>query len=305
MRSLKKQTKAWLQLLRPPNLFTLPGDPLAGFLLASVPGEPIVLKSVLPCLMASLLLYAAGLLANDYFDLETDRRERPLRPLPSGRVAPESARNAALVLTLLGVAAAMAAGKTATLMAFLLVAAIAFYNTKGKRSPWWGPFNMGLCRGLNLLLGAAAARPAGLCLQKEVIVSALGLTMYIAGVSMIAFKETEARPMAFKRWWPFVVLIIWFPLLYAVPGPTGFPAMIISASLALFALIRTRQCALMLTRAGGPLEVPHIVGRLLRGLLLIQASLCVLVIKPGLLIAGVLLMAWPFSSRLAQRFYAS
>ena len=32
---MKSATHTWLQLLRAPNLFTVPGDPLAGFLLAS------------------------------------------------------------------------------------------------------------------------------------------------------------------------------------------------------------------------------------------------------------------------------
>ncbi len=305
MPSLKIKVKAWLQLLRLPNLFTVPGDPLAGFLLASASGEPIVLKAVLPCLIASLLLYAAGLLTNDYFDLETDRRERPFRPLPSGRVAPEPALKAALMLTLLGVAAAIPAGKTATLMAFLLVVASAVYNTKGKRSPWWGPLNIGLCRGLNLLLGAAAAGPAALCFPEEVIVSALGLTMYIACISRIAFKETESLPLGSKRWWPFVVLLIWFPLLYAIVRPNGPPAMLVSAALALFAIIRTKQGAAGLIGVVNPSRVSHTVGRLLRGLLLIQASICSLVIKPGLLLAGVLLMGGFFSSRLARIFYAS
>ena len=59
---------AWLQLLRVGNLLTVPGDPIAGFLLAqawglraSRPGLRIAMA-----VSVSVLLYAAGLLWNDW-----------------------------------------------------------------------------------------------------------------------------------------------------------------------------------------------------------------------------------------------
>ena len=64
--------RAWLRLLRVANLPTVPGDPIVGYVVAAgVVGWP-----VLPCAAASLCLYCAGLLANDYFDLAEDRRDR-------------------------------------------------------------------------------------------------------------------------------------------------------------------------------------------------------------------------------------
>ena len=54
--------RTWLQLLRAPNLFTVPGDPLAGYLLACYGAvEPRVLLPV----FASLCFYSSGLLVND------------------------------------------------------------------------------------------------------------------------------------------------------------------------------------------------------------------------------------------------
>ena len=73
--------RTWLQLFRAPNLFTAPGDPLAGYLLANF-GAGI--DGTLPLvIIACLLFYGAGLLLNDFADLEEDRRDRPSRPLPS------------------------------------------------------------------------------------------------------------------------------------------------------------------------------------------------------------------------------
>ena len=66
--------RTWLQLVRAPNLLTVPGDPLAGFLLATF---GVLRAQAAFAVGASLCLYAAGLLWNDLFDLEEDRRERP------------------------------------------------------------------------------------------------------------------------------------------------------------------------------------------------------------------------------------
>src|SRR5882724_1410928 len=72
--------RTWLQLLRAPNLFTVPGDPLAGFLLATGGHLDHRLPMVI---VASLCFYSHGLLLNDLADIREDRRERPTRPLPS------------------------------------------------------------------------------------------------------------------------------------------------------------------------------------------------------------------------------
>ena len=77
-----------------PNLLTVPGDPSAGFFLAALAVESWPTRPVLRVGIAagvSLLLYAAGLLWNDYFDFAEDLRDRPDRPLPSGRVHPRIA----------------------------------------------------------------------------------------------------------------------------------------------------------------------------------------------------------------------
>src|SRR5678816_3693789 len=78
--SMPSLLRTWLQLFRAPNLFSVPGEPLAGYLLASYGAvEP---KLFLP-LVASVCLYAGGLLLNDLVDLREDLAERPQRPLPS------------------------------------------------------------------------------------------------------------------------------------------------------------------------------------------------------------------------------
>ena len=67
--------RAWLALLRPPNLFTVPGDLVAGFAVAGGIGAGLWPR--LPWVVAaSLLLYASGLLLNDWCDRDIDAQER-------------------------------------------------------------------------------------------------------------------------------------------------------------------------------------------------------------------------------------
>ena len=188
--------RAWLELLRVPNLLTVPGDVLAGWLLA-VGGvwHPALLWAVL----ASLGLYAFGLISNDVADFKVDSRERPERPLPSRRILPIHAVTAALTLACVAPVLAWIAGGEALNVAVLLFLVITFYNTMMKSSPVVGPLALGLCRGLNLLLGAAASTPVlpsglrGVPFEHMVGIGAAAvvLMVYIAIVSLLAQREVQ------------------------------------------------------------------------------------------------------------------
>ena len=197
---------AWLRLLRVPNLFTVPGDPLAGFMLVWAAGfHPEPYRAVF-CVSASLLLYSFGLITNDLFDLEVDIRERPDRPLASGQIRRSAALTAAVVFGTTGICMAFLTGWRAGVLGVLLTLVILLYNGWGKHVPVWGPVNMGLCRGLSLLLGSAAAGWAGLT-TPVVIVSATGLTLYVAAVTQIARREMEPGAVGPVRWLPTLALL--------------------------------------------------------------------------------------------------
>src|SRR6476659_4451580 len=135
--------RPWLQLLRARNLFTVPVDPIAGFLLATL---GVLSGRVVFAVAASLCLYSAGLILNDLCDLEEDRRERPNRPLPSGAVGMSGAWIGAVALALAGVGAlVIAAGWRGLLVSLALLIAIVSYNSFTKRLPVIGALNMGFC----------------------------------------------------------------------------------------------------------------------------------------------------------------
>jgi 4-hydroxybenzoate polyprenyltransferase len=182
--SMPDTSRAWrgyLELVRPPNVATALGDVLAGFAIAG-----LAPWAALPWLLvATACLYAGGVALNDVCDRAIDAEERPERPLPSGRVSVAAGRRIAIALLLAGVTAAAFAGVRPAMVALVIVALVVLYDTWGKRQPAVGPINMGLCRGANLLLGAAVTpdffelgwRPA------------LLVTVYIASITLLSRAE--------------------------------------------------------------------------------------------------------------------
>ncbi|SCL68078.1 4-hydroxybenzoate polyprenyltransferase [Micromonospora citrea] len=141
------------ELVRAPAALSVPGDVVAGAAAAGTLGRRT------PALAAaSVLLYWAGMAANDWADRRLDAVERPERPIPSGRVAPGAALGLAAGLTAAGVALATAAGgRRAATVAVPLAAAVWGYDLAAKSTPA-GPAVMAACRGLDVLLGATGGR---------------------------------------------------------------------------------------------------------------------------------------------------
>jgi 4-hydroxybenzoate polyprenyltransferase len=166
----------------------VPGDPLAGYLLASGPNLLLNARPLLAA-AAGLFFYAAGLILNDVADLPTDRRERPGRPLPSGRIPPRRAGLSAAALLCAGALCVLFLGRPAWWFGASLIASVMVYDFLAKRNAVAGPILMGLCRGLNLLLGAAAAWPVRFW-PPPAWFGAAALALYVLLVSRLARDET-------------------------------------------------------------------------------------------------------------------
>lgn len=174
--------RAYLELVRVPNLFTAAADVLAGYLTVTA-GQDIEVGRLGPLLLATVCLYGGGVVLNDYFDEAVDRVERPERPLPSGRVARAAARRLAVALFVAGALAAALVGPWSLALALAIMFAASFYDAIGKRTSL-GPVNMGFCRFLNLLLGASAMPalvPARLSLALLLMVHVTGVTVLSRG----------------------------------------------------------------------------------------------------------------------------
>jgi 4-hydroxybenzoate polyprenyltransferase len=183
-------TRAYLQLARAPNVFTAMADVLLGFLFTHENLEPWPQFVLL--LAASSLLYLAGIVLNDYFDREQDARERPFRPIPSGRVSAARAGRLGWAMLAFGIALAWATSGLAAdirpaVVATLLAAMVVAYDMALKRT-YVGPVAMGACRTLNVLLGMSTAPQSWSAVHGAL---AAGIGLYIAGVTV--FARSEAR----------------------------------------------------------------------------------------------------------------
>lgn len=190
----RAKTLAYLQIVRFPNLFTAIADILAGGSIAA--GTSARGAELFLLVLSSVCIYAAGCVLNDLVDREEDARERPFRPIPSGRI---SGRRAALMAVLLfvgGLLCAARAGKAALLVAVLLSTLVLLYNTVSKRSDFYGPLNMAGCRSFNLLLGMSA----GLSWSWEIALFPLITLVYVFSLTALSRFET-AEDTGPKVWW--------------------------------------------------------------------------------------------------------
>jgi len=171
---------ALAELVRLPAVLSAPGDALVG--LASSGERPGVARTA-ALVASSSCMYMAGMALNDYADRGVDARERPHRPIPSGRVSPAFALRLAGVLTGASIAAAwIADGLRSLRISLPLAGAVWGYDLYLKRTAA-GPVGMSACRALDVLLGARGARGA---LPAATVVGA-----HTAVVTTVSRREEE------------------------------------------------------------------------------------------------------------------
>lgn len=150
-----------LRLTRPANVVTAISDIFAGIAISGYFFTAFNSAGwwvpVLLLIIVTKCLYAGGVVFNDVFDATLDAKERPERPIPSGVVTLQQAGTwGAILLTGGIIAAAFVQEKTFSITLFLAIAiaiSTLLYDKWAKHHAIAGPLMMGLCRGLNLLLG--------------------------------------------------------------------------------------------------------------------------------------------------------
>ncbi|MEV0219774.1 SCO3242 family prenyltransferase [Streptomyces sp. NPDC050704] len=205
----------WVELLRLPALFTVPGDALAGAAAAGAPPN----RRTLLAIASSLCLYEAGMALNDWADREEDAVDRPHRPLPSGRIRPPAALAAAGGLTVAGLGLACSAGRRPFAVAGALAATVWSYDLILKRTPA-GPLAMATARALDLLLGAAATNGD----TRKAAPSALTLGTHTLAVTTVSRHETQGG----SPWAPLTALatttaLAWTVICAEKPGDPTDP----------------------------------------------------------------------------------
>ena len=137
--------------------------------------------------MSTIGLYGGGVVFNDVFDAELDKLERPERPIPKGIVTLSEASILGIALLILGILASFAVSRMSGGIAVVIAIASLVYDKWSKHSAIAGPLNMGLCRGLNLLLGVSIIHAA---LENWWFLAFVPV-VYIAAITMISRGEVH------------------------------------------------------------------------------------------------------------------
>ena len=246
------------------NLPTVWTNTLAGTVLA---GSDVGPWRVALLALAFSLLYTGGMYLNDAFDRESDRRERPERPIPSGRVTVRSVFTIGFGLLAAGVllvgagADRVATRGTAGLWSALLLAAVIIgYDAWHKTNPL-SPIVMGLCR---VLVYVTAALAVAGRVGPAVTGGAAVLLCYLIGLTYVAKQENLSE---IRHLWPLAFLGV--PFVYARSILAGGG---LSAVLYLGLFLWAVYAVAWLVRPGRR-DIRHAVVSLIAGISLLDALL--------------------------------
>jgi|TARA_B110000037_G_scaffold59784_1_gene73208 4-hydroxybenzoate polyprenyltransferase len=185
-----------LQLMRPANIVTsiadiLSGIAIAGFLVPEVWTQEII-TNILLLVVSTSGLYAGGIVFNDVFDIKKDRISRPERVIPSGRVTVREAKIVGLSLFSIGISAALLVSGLSGILAIAIALLALLYDKFAKHHKVLGPLNMGICRGVNLILGMSIHSQ----LTANYWLIGIIPIIFIAAITLTAQKETEGKNKA-------------------------------------------------------------------------------------------------------------
>ncbi|MGC1932866.1 MAG: UbiA family prenyltransferase [Candidatus Nitrosopolaris sp.] len=184
--------RQYLLLIRLPNAFTAPSNILTGYFAVVLPSYANV-PNLSILMLSSALLYISGIVFNDYFDIEIDRKERPFRPLVAGIITKKKALAIAVAAMVTANFLAFTVSIASLIVAIILSATIIGYDYRLKQT-MAGPVTMGSARFLNIFLGASPAL-AGLFFSNNdflvlrlILVSMLML-LYVLAISILSRIE--------------------------------------------------------------------------------------------------------------------
>ena len=176
----------YFRLMRLANIVTAVSDILAGIAISGFfLHQPDDFAPMVWLILSTIGLYGGGVVMNDVFDAELDAVERPERPIPSGLISKTEASVLGFLLLGGGVVLAFLVSVFSGVLSLVIAIAAVAYDKWGKHHTIMGPLNMGLCRGLNLLLGLSIV-PSQV---GQYWFLAVVPVIYIAAITMISRGE--------------------------------------------------------------------------------------------------------------------
>ena len=192
--------KEYLQLVRLPGIFTAFSNVLIGYFFSFSFNSEVIF---LPYLLAtSGMLFCSGMIFNDYFDYNLDKKERSFRPLPSGKISKQNALLIGFIFLILANISAFFLGFDSLIISLILSCMILFYNLKLKSISFLGILNLSIIRMLNILLGFSI-----IGISFEFIQYLFPLGIFIVGISILAKNEIKSNLVIYKKLNKIIVII--------------------------------------------------------------------------------------------------
>jgi 4-hydroxybenzoate polyprenyltransferase len=215
----KPNFKDYLILVRVPNLFTLPSNILVGFVIASSLsmtsyGQVLLLVTI------SILLYCVGVILNDLYDYNIDKKERPNRPLASGKITRRAAVFLVVAFSILALALSLIVSTPTFVISSILIALIFGYD-KYLKNTQAGPFTIAAARVMNVMLGTSIGLSNIVAFPQFVILSfVLGITfVYVYLIGFVSRYEVHGFAKNIKLFLipviiiAIILLIVFFPFM--------------------------------------------------------------------------------------------
>ncbi len=177
-------------MVRPANVVTSVADVLAGAAIAGAFSPGLIKDSWLKVSLLSIstaCLYGGGIVFNDVFDADLDRIERPERAIPSGLITVKQATTFGAILLATGIILSALNNPSSAILAAAIAFFALLYNKFSKHNSFFGPLNMGFCRGLNLLLGISILAAS---LSRWYILGIIPV-VYIFSITMVSRGEVN------------------------------------------------------------------------------------------------------------------
>lgn len=175
-------------------------------------------KEIGIAMAAAFLVCAGGMVVNDYFDRNVDKKLHPGKPLPSGKISPKTALCYAIVLFIAGNALALYYLPAASItIAFVFTALLIAYSAFLSKAKYVGNFVVASGTAFTLVFGASL-------IGKYEIVAFLALAALFANLARELIKDLQdvKQDRGFKKSLPMllsekkVIGIVFFYYLIAI-----------------------------------------------------------------------------------------
>lgn len=271
--------RQYIILVRLPNVFTGASNILPGYFTvitaATFSFLNINILYLAGLMASSSLLYLAGIVFNDYFDIEIDKKERPSRPLPSGKITKRKALTIAISSIIAANVLALLINWTSFIVAVILTTIVIAYDYRLKHNSITGPITMGLARFVNMILGASPALPTLLlstASSKVLLFIATSMFLYVVAIGILSKQEVSDKATNLVIICSLSIVLIDIASI-AIAGLMGIFQHAVFANLALFSIVMVIIFRPILRRLGSlaPIHIQNIIKNMIISIIILDS----------------------------------